>query len=479
MVKLLHLPNELLLGIIDVVRVEDTEAFTACNKRIYSLSQDVLQKYRAMKRKYSTIRIACGAPENLDVRLYVHPMVWLHEIISDETAAAYPTSLYVKDSARLQRWDRGSDPGKVNKLIRNMYDQIYSKLEQCPYIHPTEMEWWKQNIICGPFDAALALLLTLLPNLWSIFIERFGPCLIRTRYMLAKISRAYHANSLGSYALSRLVSIDHLYEAGSMVVITDLEFYLPFIGLPSTRSISGYDVEGRESNHAEYKLLPWWLNKRKNLESAEITSGSKITNIKFTQSKISSQCFQYLLCQISALQDFEYEYAGGRSDGFEPRKIVKCLLAYASHSLLRLDLTGKKVPRWIGKVGSPHDSDVDEEVSRGCVFMGSLRGFQVLKTVRVNHAMFVEKNLRAGTDGQETKVYRLVDLLPASIEKLSLVGELESGPPGHLFDDFVELKAENLPKLEDIKFDSFDSVDPRMKQACHEVGVALSFSTTL
>ena len=133
MAKLLHLPNELLLGIVDVVRVEDTETFTACNKRIHSLSQDVLQKCRAMKRKYSTIRIACGAPANLDVRLYVHPMVWLHESISDETAAAYPTSLYVKDSARLQRGDRGSDPGKVDKLIRNMYDQIYSKLEQCLY----------------------------------------------------------------------------------------------------------------------------------------------------------------------------------------------------------------------------------------------------------------------------------------------------------------------------------------------------------
>ena len=140
MAKLLHLPNELLLGIIDVVHVEDTEAFTACNKRTHSLSQDVLQKYRAMKRKYSLIRIAYGAPENLDVRLYVHPMVGLHEIISDETAAAYPTSLCVKDSLRLQRGDRGSGPGKVDKLIRNMYDQTCSRLEQCPYIHPTEME---------------------------------------------------------------------------------------------------------------------------------------------------------------------------------------------------------------------------------------------------------------------------------------------------------------------------------------------------
>lgn len=51
MAQLLDLANELLLAIIGVVRVEDIEAFTISNKRIHSLSQDVLQKHRVMKKK--------------------------------------------------------------------------------------------------------------------------------------------------------------------------------------------------------------------------------------------------------------------------------------------------------------------------------------------------------------------------------------------------------------------------------------------
>ena len=80
MSQLLDLPNELLLDIINVVRVDDIEAFTSCSKLIRALSHDVLQKHREMKMKYSTIRCTSMPVSHgvMDVRLQIHPVIWLY-----------------------------------------------------------------------------------------------------------------------------------------------------------------------------------------------------------------------------------------------------------------------------------------------------------------------------------------------------------------------------------------------------------------
>lgn len=457
MARLLDLANELLLSIIEVLRVEEIEAFTSCNKRIHSLSQSVLQEHRAMKTKYSKVRLTSCARDTLDVRKDVHPLVWLQEVILDERAALYPTHIYVEGL------EEDSDDVDVRHYCTTaaMKDLVCSKLEQCPYVQREVLEEWKQvtNDV-NSFDIALALLLTLLPNLQSFAFEWCYESLPRTRYMVASIAKASLIDRKQTHALSRLISLDHPFQFGS---ILPLEFFLPFTGLPSVRSLSGDKVDDWE---IEDFWLPSTQDSIRDTESVLKMSESGTTHIKFSRSNIACSRFEDLLCRMSALQELEYEHAGYWL-AFEPAKIVNSLLAHAGHSLCRLDLTAQKdcVRHWY--------------YSPGLVFMGSLRDFRVLKIVRVNTAFFVERiiNLDADKEGS-CKVHPMVDLLPESIEKLSLVGNLDFCSSNRKFDDLMEFKAYKLPKLEVIELDSFYPVAFSLRRAYRQVGVKLEFGVT-
>ena len=479
--QLLDLPNELLLDIINVVAVEDTEAFTSCNKRIYALSHDVLQKYRAMKMKYSTVR--CTTTESsrsvMDVHLHVHPVVWLYEIILDKTIASYPTRLIIHGTRR-DFFDRRIYPG-LDARIGNVTDQIHLKLDQCPYIQPQDLDYWKRFNNFGGFDNALALLLTLLPNLQFISVGGFLGMIHSTQYMLSKIAEAHQKSSQNSHPLSRLVSIDRLPEADDYLPSKEFNFYLALTAFASVRSICGHRVDGRvvhghgrtDWTALSHMYPPSWANLGVDFKSMLKTSGSKTTEIKFSRSNISSDSFEDLFGRISALQVFEYKYFPHPTDGhgkFELCNIVGSLLAHASHSLVYFDLTMDI---------KHYDERAAMVYVHGEIFIGSLRGFRVLKTIRANNTMFIEKVAPPEIVGRKVcKIHRLVDLLPESIEELHLVQlqvTLDMQSSG-IFDGLVELKARNLPSLKAINLDYFDPVAPDLKAAfAHEVGVDFNF----
>lgn len=476
MARLLDLANELLLGIINVVRVEDLEAFTSCNKRIYGVSEDVLHKHRAMKKKYSRVKLIPLNPDTSEVRSSVHPMVWLHEIILDENSASYPTHLHVHDGIRS---DYGNDHRYSSLISDETKNLIYSKLDRCPYIPRQELEWWKEDMeSCGKicFEMALALILTSFPNLQSIFTEGLRKLPESIEHMVVQIAKAHQVDKQQPHALSQLTSLHQAGKALGSGVSPSIGLYLPFTGLPSIRSVFGDNTHG-----------PTWdvFGKFQGI-SKRFKSG--ITNVNFTQSRISSLEFEELLCRIDALQDFKYEDSGGQLGSLQPGKIVKSLLTHAGHSLCVLDLTGKdRYNVWSDSDDDhweePDDSDDyrDDETSLPLdFFMGSLRHFRLLRTVKVDSAMFIEKVFNADTDGRiSSKVHRLVDLLPKSIEKLALVTFLGYRPSNHMFDGLVESKADVLPKLEEIKFECFDPVIHDLKQACHGIGIDLVDATTL
>lgn len=384
----------------------------------------------------------------------------------------------------------------MSRIIAEAWKWIFPKLEQCPYIQRKELEKW----VLSPhrdsewFDTTLALLLTLLPNLQSIFIDGLRTYTHRTEYLLNQIALANQASKGEDHALSRLVSLDQTYEAGGHYSNVPIDFYLPLTGLPSVRRISGERVK-RGSQYTNFSSI------QDSFEDAEGVSrmfNSGITNIKLAHSWISSLGFENVLGRIGALQDFEYEYAylsyTSGLPGFEPRKIASSLLAHAGHSLRSLNLTAQGINRvgFHSNGNLPDRSGIGKIARRGCVFVGSLRQFQVLETVRVNNAMLIEKIHSIDTNGKTSKVHhRLIDLLPSSIEKLFLVGDLDSCSSDQIFDDLVESKAHGrmfdnlaeskrhiLPRLEETNFDYFDPVASNVKHACHKVGVEFLFPTT-
>ena len=111
------------------------------------------------------------------------------------------------------------------------------------------------------------------------------------------------------------------------------------------------------------------------------------------------------------------------------RKRQRALLEFARHSLVELDLTRNGSEEealeraqlcwddgnWVYKDVNPHRYGSDGAVK---LFIGCLRGFQVLKYIRAQNEMFVEEDSVNAAGGG--KVHRLVDLLPASMEMIAL-----------------------------------------------------------
>ena len=492
MAQILDLPNELLLGIIGVIRVEDIEAFASCNKRIFSLSQNVLQKHRAMKKKYSKVQLTASNLDTLDLRQWVHSVAWLREILLDETVASYPIHLHIQQRAIGGTVFDGYDGFRqtnVYRIMAEIKEEIYSKLEECPYIQSHNLERWKLDLAYPLhyewFDISLALLLTLLPNLQSILIDARNLELGRTRYVYTRVAEAYEADGEVQHALSQLVSLDQTIVRGCSGHLTSMHYYLPFRVLPLLRSVSGRNFDGRVR---KYNADSSMADGSEVAEGMPRTFNSGITNIKFTKSRISSLGFENLLCGVTGLQDFEYEHAGDRPGLFQPwwpRKIVNSLLAHARHSLRRLDLTSQdkkavgvhRTHEWgdMIDIDTAVDVDVDDPALRGCVFIRSLRYFQVLKTVRLNSAMFVEKVPSTETNSKESsKVHRLVDILPTSIEELHLVEGLVHHPLVRIFHGLAESKAQNLPILKEIKLERINTVTfLSLKKACRDAGIEL------
>lgn len=351
---------------------------------------------------------------------------------------------------------------------------IYSKLEQCPYIQRKDLEEWPPDdmffSLYNSFDNPLALLLTLLPNLQSIFfvfVDDYASRYYthRTTCMLAWISKANETDQQRPHALSRLVSLDQTWDSHRLEYVKPLIFYLPFTGLPSVRSLSGDRVDGQFSKNF---YVPSMLDGCGDAEDISKTLKSGITTIEFINSDIPSSSFEQLLCRIGALQDFTYE--SDEIYGFEPCKILNSLLSNAGHSLVRLHLTCS------GRLNQD-GLDPDDLDPSDYIFIGSLRGFQVLKTITVNNAMFIEMCLDTEAGGKILfKVHSLVDQLPTSIEKLSLYSHEDFCIPGNIFDGLLESKARRFPKLKKIKLNP-GVCD--LKQAYHDIRVEVVFPGSL
>ncbi len=204
-----------------------------------------------------------------------------------------------------------------------------------------------------------------------------------------------------------------------------------------------------------------------------VESGGGITCLNFKDSAIDVQSFNKILRGTKALQKFGYNFNHHTSVRayitWEPAAILRSLLFYAGHSLVGLDLTGPK-GSWNVCVGdSPY-------------LTNSPRHFQVLKWLYVQDDIFFEEKevlehpLSAhnpwGAARRTTgRNYRMVDILPASLEELTLFPSFDHRD--HLrmaFEGFPELKGTRLPRLKSITLVGGLQLDQIVKRACKKVG---------
>ncbi len=403
----------------------------------------------------------------------VHPIVALRDFLLDEESALYPRTLIVGYIEEDILYDHDIDPEEgqiadsdLANIVAQLGDRLSSKVLEVTRVlrldtGPTRL-WnpsWTSSIVSGDLEAAACLLIALLPNLEKLqIVDKYRYPESPPFYWTLKCLLAGAMNSecdlKGLNSFKKLSEVGlHGSGDGSSLDFLDATY---FSALPFIRTIKGRNVNGEDGlPGCFYKTPPFDHTLRPN---------SDITSLEFHQSSIDMGSFYYCIRRIKSLQKFTYEFSAATTVGeqtWEPRGIVLVLLSFASRSLVHLELTGV--------------TDIyTVRFRRGEPFIGSLRAFEVLETLRLETVMLykeVEGTVDRTPDemvvrwtGQSStprtsegewaggrnalvEPERLVDILPASAKRLRLVGGLSNEEADAMLEDLVKMKDERIPNL--------------------------------
>ena len=465
MFRLLCLPLELVLRIIDEICPNDIENFCLCSKALRVTADDALTHHRDMKRTCSATScgfISSGSPL-ASLKVSQHPVTIIQAILADKHYRFYPREI---DLGFCRFWhSEGEDvnleaESKIRRILDDLNDQILRLIKNCPYLeNANEVARWQENLLRDSGGVCTAMAVTLLPNLRSMTLK---DCVVNDVLieMLVKIADAnVKSSSLASNALSNLSKLFILQE--------DFKILSYFAILPSIRSIYGFQIRDQY-----------------NIPSPR-SEKSRLKELILDDCTIDVRSLSKFLKGVKALEKFRYEASAAAFTAFQwqPRKIVASLLENAQDSLEEVDLDYKDVfySRWEVAYRTP---------------VGSLRAFTKLKHVTVLVPMLFDKKPKSG-EAQEVpptiedddpedigsdsdasthgnfQPLPLVDTMPASLETLTLVGLLEIDDAMILFSDMAKLKEGRLPSLRWINLNGPAEVYRWMQKLCDELDIIL------
>ncbi|KAL8909706.1 MAG: hypothetical protein Q9207_000015 [Kuettlingeria erythrocarpa] len=249
---------------------------------------------------------------------------------------------------------------------------------------------------------------------------------------------ALHGKALGKLANIRIDKAD-------FEMAEDILLYSPFLGLPSVRLLSGCMIDSNDGNRPfEHPHQP-----------PGIVVPHQIEEINMGYSAIGLDRWDWMLRYIGNLRKFTYHHAVGNlgSTEFNQGGIVALLKKYASHSLVKLALTGEPT-------GNHSTGHVQEQ------FIGDLKDFQKLRVLRIHDTAFHEK-----TYGE---IVRLVDVLPASITTVTLLNKIEKGNPIDLFLGLAKGKKDKLPQLKKLMLHGGFSLQQDLVAELGGVGIEIT-----
>ncbi len=504
--------------------MEDIEAFSSCNKRVRLLFGPVLRLHMERKREYSKLIIGIGIGIGIPTR--DHVAMFIRDLCGNPAIAHYPTELVLGDYVRgLWECTRRYHPSSVEQkmgimdAIDQFTDKSSTEFDNFPYIKKSDEQDWKSDIAGGDEGAAVAFLITLLPNLNSITIsgiKRYPGHLVR---VVSKIAAAQRETPNSFHPLKKLTRVH--FERMTRSYGDCYGLLISFRKLRSVRILSGEkivstseeeddyedddddeeedndddddeaDDEDRDQDEDEDEDESEDVNRTKTNDGNKnqdcedeskhegkpkfeaIESGGNITRVRFENSSIGAKSFFEILKGINALRHFSYSYnVHSIDDGtpeWEPAGILRSLLLYAGHSLVTLSLIGDK-GSWNLRVGDDPN------------FANSPRHFKVLKELCVQDGIFVKVDIfpwshkESGGPNEmfSWNVHRMVDILPPSLERLTLFPSFQDSR--HLcaaIEAFPELKESRLPRLTDIRLATFLHIDESVKLACMRVGTSV------
>lgn len=493
---LLDLPNEILGSIIDRVDLGDLDHFAESSPLLKSLATHALEVHHERQQEYTHIEVF-GCLEHVGP----HPLQLLERICANPQVAWYPTSLKVEccsgwgtehddeDFAPLlndEEFDKNLDSEDFygeycwNNNLRNVYrvikfwaEDIRDLVFHSGYFDEEESECWYNQIRKGNHEAVVGLLLTLLPNLEIVEFEAYS-----TRvFLLVKIVQCITGppresskkTKEGARVLKKLREVrlsGWEYTQGE----EDLTLAGYFARLPSMRRVCAVE-DSRSSTPSSH---PWTQRE---------SGSSNIDEIYMEHAHMNLMSVVDCLRYLKTLRKFHYDWYRGWYRGPLPRMrcedlglILAGLVEHFQSSLESLCLKGIDHVRLEGSI----------ETSI------SLDAFKKLINASLPYQLFVSvpklqpeasAPIEGGHDLQtpNSPIFsRLVDVLPRSMEVVTLSGAIEVKNVERMLSGLVSHKAERLPRLSKIIFSSFlthhvpsRAIARILQTQCRRIGIEL------
>ena len=457
MPHILDLANEVLYQIIAAISPHDIESLAASCRTVKTLSEPKVKLHRELKNKYA--KLECRHPGALGNAPGVHPIYVLRDVLHDKAVAQYPTFI------RSPSFDNEEDEwlsivgelGVIRAVAAGCQREIQNAIDQCPYIEIAERETWKEQIMKGRGEAIFGLLLTLLPHLTSTVVVQQPEGLFMQMFeRIVQLRQPPHRHA--QQALTKLARIDTApyYSMNDVLPANQFDFLSQYALLPCMRTITGSRFQTGVGWHA--RTFRWRQN----------PGISAVTEIKIDRSTVDAKSITNLLQGVRALERFSFSLGGHQRPWpvYQPRKIINGLKQYAKGSLSYLHLTGAR----IGIISMQIDD-----------LKYDLRMFETLKQLQVDQTLLSHHDRPCSAPSKQMRGHdcncwpqRLVDVLPASLESLKLVGPVSQKRIRVFFAGFPELKAQRLPRLREIEMQGSAAAELRFVHLCKVVGVVLS-----
>ena len=441
MAELLDLPNELLTRIIKSTSpVNGLEELTSTCKLFYQLGRSLLQRHRPLKESYSSITFASeGVPRSI--------ILLLCDFIDDDYAAQHVREVEVQTCAEyLPPQEALADINAVSDAHKS---EIEDLVNRCEYIPTEEKSSWKEDIFSGCPETATALAITMLPNLESITLIHSDEIPKRMFQVIKNIAEAHQQRPRATHPLQELRHV--ILDRNDVVAPGHVKVFKSFAGLSSLETLSAALIEGSPST---WSLGPC----------------SRLRSLEFTRASIDLPSLENIFRATRTLQEFTYLYEDNYTDSYhndlqpvewEPRKLVQSLLHFSKHSLVCLDLSSQ-VP--FPDEPRPYDG-----------YIGPLRDFECLSTIRLPFTMFMEK---VGDEQASQHVVRPIkDMLPRTTKHVRIIGGCNYLTAIRLLDGLPEARNASLPDLDTIIFEK--NTKPSQRFFAHTERVFESIGVSL
>lgn len=450
--SLTGLPSDILVQVINTISPDDIVAFSSTNRRFYSLSTKRLAEHKALQEQYSKVVL----DDVFDVESSIsHPIKLLYDIWKNPRVASYVRHIIFICSDNYATRDFSFEPSNVDQSTWETIKQLdgcQELLRINPYFkqNADELRKCRVDILSGKQTAAFILLLVSLPNLRSL---RYARAQDSDMDLLSSIFTSSAASRIDSRVLSKLETVEtyHLDSEGR----TWINMLLLFAELPSVRTLKGAHTGWSE----DIDSIPGWKGHISHLQKLELSAGT-----------IEPEDMESMLLPLQGLTEFRYHHACC-GNTFEAQIFVDVLATTMGDQLEVLSLTN------------------DEEDSDMTTRIASFKAFKVIQYpacqmipantyIKVLKRLEISTQALTGDENDDTAAPRLVDLLPPTIESVTLLSNQRERQPlcqdlqvQLLLCDIISDKQKCVPNLSTLVL--YNVPDAQYVATLRDVGIAV------